>query len=43
MERHLTGAIEDHMQMLNESAPEVFNVKHYVSVAELQVKSKPKG
>ena len=29
---------EDHMQMLNESAPEVFNVKHYVSVAELQVK-----
>ncbi|SEF85599.1 hypothetical protein SAMN02910276_01236 [Butyrivibrio sp. Su6] len=33
---------EDHMQMLNESAPEVFNVKHYVSVAELQVKSKHK-
>lgn len=29
---------EDHMQMLNESAPEVFTIKHYVSVAELQVK-----
>jgi hypothetical protein len=29
---------KDHMSMLNELAPEVFDVKHYVSVAELQVK-----
>ncbi len=28
---------EEHMKMLNEAAPEVFIVKHYVSLAELQV------
>ena len=29
---------EDHMKMLKETAPDVFSVKHYVSLAELQVK-----
>ena len=29
---------EEHMQMLNEFAPERFEVKHYVSFAELQVR-----
>ncbi len=29
---------EDHIRMLNENAPEAFDVKHYVSIAELQVK-----
>ena len=33
----------EHMQMLNEIAPEAFDVKHYVSVAELQVKGKAQG
>ena len=28
---------EEHMKMLNENAPEEFMVKHYVSMAELQV------
>ena len=28
---------EEHIKMLNEYAPEEFNVKHYVSLAELQV------
>ena len=37
-ESQLRAWNEEHMQMLNETAPEVFNVKHYVSVAELQVK-----
>ena len=37
-EAQLCAWNEDHMQMLNEIAPEVFNVKHYVSVAQLQVK-----
>ena len=30
-------ADKDHMEMLNENAPETFMVKHYVSVAELRV------
>lgn len=29
---------EDHIRMLKETAPEVFDVKHYISFAELQVR-----
>ena len=29
---------EEHLRMLNENAPERFHVKHYVSIAELQVR-----
>ena len=29
---------EEHMHMLKENTPEVFDVKHYVSIAELQVR-----
>ena len=37
-ENRLKAWDEEHMQMLNENAPERFNIKHYVSYAELQVK-----
>ena len=37
-ENQLRAWNEEHSQMLNEAAPEMFDVKHYVSIAELQVK-----
>ncbi len=37
-ENQLKSWDAEHMQMLNETAPERFNIKHYVSFAELQVK-----
>lgn len=37
-EAQLNAWNEEHMQMLNENAPEKFNVKHYVSLARLQVR-----
>ena len=36
--KQLTAWNEEHMQMLIDTAPEKFMVKHYVSLAELQVK-----
>ena len=36
--KQLTAWNEEHMQMLCDSAPEEFMIKHYVSLAELQVK-----
>ena len=39
-ETQLCAWNEEHMRMLNENAPEVFDVKHYVSIAELQVKKR---
>ena len=38
-ESQLQAWDSEHMQMLCKNAPEVFNVKHYVSIAELQVKN----
>ena len=37
-ETQLNAWDEEHMQMLKENAPESFDVKHYVSIAELKVK-----
>ena len=37
-EKQLAAWNEEHMQMLIDTAPEKFMVKHYVSLAELQVK-----
>ena len=37
-ETQLNSWNEEHIRMLNETAPEVFDVRHYVSIAELQVK-----
>ncbi len=37
-EAQLNAWDEEHMQMLNSSAEEKFDVKHYVSYAELQVR-----
>ena len=37
-EKQLAAWNEEHMQMLKDTAPEKFMVKHYVSLAELQVK-----
>ena len=34
-ETQLQAWNEEHIRMLNEIAPEVFDVKHYVSIAEL--------
>ena len=37
-EAQLSAWDEEHFRMLEETAPEVFDVKHYVSLAELQVR-----
>ncbi len=37
-EEELKGWDNEHMQMLMDTAPEEFTLKHYVSIAELQVK-----
>ena len=37
-EEELKGWNNEHMQMLMDTAPEEFTLKHYVSIAELQVK-----
>lgn len=41
-ERELNAWNDEHIQMLKENAPERFNIHHYVSIAELQVKSENK-
>ena len=37
-EEELKGWDNEHMQMLMDTAPEELTLKHYVSIAELQVK-----
>ena len=37
-ETQLKAWNEEHIKMLNENAPEEFDVKHYISIAELQVR-----